>query len=579
MLAVLFSWIIITFILFSFGEMLASIYNRYCNRYEKYNLLDKILLGICFITMILSIWSLLLPSNHVFLSVCIIISVLYWIVNKNKAQDLFLIIKNKGKQLSRKQKFIIAFFFILILIGNLWIPGVFDSLYYHHQNIRWNEEYAIVPGLGNLEDRFGFNSNYLLLSSIFTFRFIFGEALYTINSLLFIILWTWILYELFTSRYEIRRVFILISFSLFYLISLIFIYDTSTDLLPNLIAFYLVAKLILSPESTLKNKLLFFILPVFMVTCKLSVFPFCIFSLYILIVLLKEKEYKTFSFNMVFGLLIGFVWLIRNVIISGYLIYPMYEIDLFSFDWKIPQSIAINAREYISFVGHEFFTFITTTPFSTYRDPFWVNILTLIIYVLCILFTIIILYKLIVKRRNIPLSYYLSALVLFLCFVIWFKNGPDMRFIPGISTVFLSLGGAFIFYTKNKISIPFISTLYIVVLLLFNCLWTSREIYRCHLALQKAETTVPTPYSRILFLPYSQEWLELHSNIEKDIYKSAINNDIYIYISKLNVTYDILPAVAYNERGKFVNNDCIEARGYSLQDGFRTKKGYKENLN
>ncbi len=39
--------------------------------------------------------------------------------------------------------------FIVPIIGFmvviLWQVGIFDSLYYHHQNIRWNEEYATIP--------------------------------------------------------------------------------------------------------------------------------------------------------------------------------------------------------------------------------------------------------------------------------------------------------------------------------------------------------------------------------------------------------------------------------------------------
>lgn len=33
-------------------------------------------------------------------------------------------------------------------------------------------------------------------------------------------------------------------------------------------------------------------------------------------------------------------WIVRNIILSGYLIYPLPGIDWFNFDWKIPQEIA-----------------------------------------------------------------------------------------------------------------------------------------------------------------------------------------------------------------------------------------------
>lgn len=571
MIAVLITWVIIFFFLFSFGDILLTVYNKYCKRDETYSYTDKAILGLSFVTILLSVWSLWLPSNHIFLTLGLLIVFIYWIFNREKRKKILLSIKERLKQLSHIEKGIILIFFILILIGNLWIPGIFDSLYYHHQNIRWNEEFAVVPGLGNLEDRYSFNSNYLLLSAIFTFRPVFGESIYTLNSLFFVLLWGWILYEIFTSKYEIKRTLIFISFSLFYLISLIFIYDTSTDLLPNLIVFYMIARVIIKPEFVKQNHLLFFIAPIFLLTCKLSVFPFCIFTLYLFIILIKKKRYKEISFLILTGMLILIPWLVRNVIISGYLVYPMHEIDLFSFDWKVPREIAIKAKDYILFVGNEFFTFITTTPFRKYRDPIWVNLLSLMIYGLCILSVVVIIYKLVLKRKNIPLSYFLSALILVLCLVIWYINGPDMRFIPGISTIFLSLTGGFILFGKKKIQTKYFTYAAFALLLASSYIWTARELHRGYNVVEETKTVVPSPFYRILAKPYSQKWLTLHSDFEKDVELYTLNDGISIYICHMQVTYDILPAVVYEVRGKFIDHTCIEARGTSLQEGFRTK--------
>jgi len=40
-------------------------------------------------------------------------------------------------------------------------------------------------------------------------------------------------------------------------------------------------------------------------------------------------------------------WLYSNVILSGYLIYPLVELDLFSVDWKLPKTIGETEREFI----------------------------------------------------------------------------------------------------------------------------------------------------------------------------------------------------------------------------------------
>ncbi len=176
MFAVAISWIAILIVFLSFGDFLVSSYNKLCRQDEKYGLLDIFLLGMCFTLIPLSLSSFWLPSNHFILLSYLILSVLYWMVRKDHFFSTLRQIKGKLSSYSYLQLLIFAIPVISIMAVIVWQVGVYDSLYYHQQNIRWNEEYAIVPGLGNIEHRFGFNSNYLLLSAIFSLRFIFGTT-------------------------------------------------------------------------------------------------------------------------------------------------------------------------------------------------------------------------------------------------------------------------------------------------------------------------------------------------------------------------------------------------------------------
>ncbi|MBK5723091.1 hypothetical protein JGH11_19675, partial [Dysgonomonas sp. Marseille-P4677] len=268
MLAIFFSWIIISFILFSMGSVLIKLYNYFLNRDEQYNFLEISFLGLMTLSIPLSIWSLKFPSNHCFLLLCFVLSVMYIVYDRRKL--LGFIIDLKGNIVGLPFKIIgpIVLFFIIFLMSSSWLEGIGDALYYHHQNIRWNEEYAVVPGLGNLDDKFAFNSQYLLLSAIFTFRFLFGEALYPLIPLLVIYIMGWLFIELFNSKVERKRVIVFISFLVFILLSINTFFGTSTDLLPNLLAFYIIAKIIFYPDILNKNKILFFVLPLFMILCK-----------------------------------------------------------------------------------------------------------------------------------------------------------------------------------------------------------------------------------------------------------------------------------------------------------------------
>ena len=62
--------------------------------------------------------------------------------------------------------------------------------------------------------------------------------------------------------------------------------------------------------------------------------------------LIKEKDWKGIAGFFGLGLTILLPYLIRNVLVSGWLVYPFTFIDFFAVDWKIPREIAdYDARE------------------------------------------------------------------------------------------------------------------------------------------------------------------------------------------------------------------------------------------
>lgn len=57
----------------------------------------------------------------------------------------------------------------------------YDSDLYHAQSIRWIEEYGVVPGLGNLHERFAYNSSFFALSALFSMKFLCGTSMHTMS--------------------------------------------------------------------------------------------------------------------------------------------------------------------------------------------------------------------------------------------------------------------------------------------------------------------------------------------------------------------------------------------------------------
>lgn len=584
MLAILISWITISVLTFSFGDMLVRLFYRICKKEEQYSFMDTGILGICFLSLLLSITSLWLPSNHHILLAFLLFSVGYWAFRKERLNHYMSLLKEVLRVFSLANWCVIVLSLVALLVYVSWVSASYDPTYYHYQNIRWNEEFPVVFGLGNIEDRFGFNSNYLLLSSLFTFRFLFGEPVYGLISVVLAWFICWLFYELVKSNYDLKRIILLVLFLLFFLTNNLpineSIADTSTDAIPNIFIFYLMARLVLYPDRFNDSFLLFIIVPISLFTYKVSFAPVSLIGLYAVILLIREKDYKSVSFVSLLSFLILAFWCVRNVIISGYLIYPFYEIDLFSFDWKIPESVALSQREHM--VNDAMFVFkvvINLTSLKSLLSSSWFLamglVLIFVVYSLVLISPFAILYYRVIKKRPIESVLYIIYLVSVVCVLIWLFSAPSYRFISGIlmGVSFLSLILIFSGKDKRYPKVAMIVSLLFSGTLLFLAIKRTHNFYSMfHLAEERAGVRNA---SSILLLPYNAlEQAKARGNYpEFTEYKM---NGITIYISsdEIGRAYDKLPGVAKQnaEAKRFQPITTVEPIGTTLKEGFRPKK-------
>lgn len=82
------------------------------------------------------------------------------------------------------------------------------------------------------------------------------------------------------------------------------------------------------------------LLAVWTVTVKLSAGLLVILAVYPAALLICQKKWGQIFLFLGAGILIVLPFLVRNVIVSGYLIYPYSSIDLFNVDWKMAASFA-----------------------------------------------------------------------------------------------------------------------------------------------------------------------------------------------------------------------------------------------
>lgn len=241
----------------------------------------------------------------------------------------------------------------LLLIGSIVLAMTvrytahYDTDLYHGQSIRWIEEFGIVKGLGNLHNRFAYNSAFFCIQALFSMKFAVNQSLHTLNGFIAVIM---LMYAVTTLRLfrkkklatsDLFKAGIIYYFC--YTEAKYVVSSPGSDILALSLVLYICARWAEYMEEECREPIdygLLCILAVWAVTIKLSAATLVLFAIYPAILLIRRKSWKTIGSFVAAGILIISPFLIRNVIVSGYLVYPYSSIDLFDVDWKMEASVA-----------------------------------------------------------------------------------------------------------------------------------------------------------------------------------------------------------------------------------------------
>lgn len=321
-------------------------------------------------------------------------------------------------------------------------PGAFDTGSYHLQAIKWAEHYPVLPGLVNVTCQFGFNSSWFLLNAFSGMWFIGMNSVYIMNCFILVLFISYLLRKTKNSSEPEGRFM-----KLFRLVSLIFclpfiFFKYTGEVSPDFpIIIFTCWLFLLSLEKIfeednheLKNMLLF-IVPIYLLTIKISSLPLCLFSLIQLKSMLKKYP-KT---AVITGVITLVPWVYNNVIISGYIVFPLTFTNL-EFDWSYPEEMAKVVNERIK--GWARSPFVDSHIVSNMPFPDWVLIwykgqkiynLIILLASLSGLLAVFIYRKtvmqLIPNPHLIPLLKYIMVLLAGIIF--WFISAPDFRFSYG----------------------------------------------------------------------------------------------------------------------------------------------------
>lgn len=344
MLTVLFNWLYIFFTTASLGYVFSKlIEKRLHHRIKRWNHLVAI--GLVITTVYAQIFSIFYKvgawANLILVLVCVGSIVLY---RKRLKTD----IRSYGKRLLSLKGIMVM---LLILLWSYFTSrGIihYDTDLYHAQSIRWIEEYGVVPGLGNLHVRFAYNSSVFALSALYSMKFIFGQSLHTISGFFALLLSVSTLDIMGSWKEKRFRLSDFARIAAIYYLTMICdeVVSPASDYVIMCTIFYLVIEWLSALEASKEEKesivpyALLCVGGVFAVSLKLTAGLILILVIKPAYMLIREKRWKEIALYIGMGIVVIAPWLVRTVLISGYLLYPFPALDLFDVDWKISAAAA-----------------------------------------------------------------------------------------------------------------------------------------------------------------------------------------------------------------------------------------------
>lgn len=373
-----------------------------------------------------------LMANVILLIICVICLRMYgYQMTQHLREKLQLV--QKGK--------IVALTVLFVIFAYGASTGIihYDTGLYHAQSIRWIEEYGIIPGLGNLHTRLAYNSASFCLSALYSFAFLGGQSFHCVAGFIAFLLAVVCFSGFWRKSFKTPVLSDFVRMMGIYYLLIIFdeMVSPASDYFMVLSVFYIIIIWLELLEQNEKSYIpygLLCVMCVFVVTVKLSGALILLLTIKPAIMLIKEKRGKEILGFLVAGMITVFPFLARNVMLSGWLVYPFTFIDLFDLDYKIPKGVADYDSKEIQVWGRGY------PDVSRYDEPVskwlpeWMASLDSInkAFLLLAVMALVILVGLaiygIVKRKGEMLDFLLVSGCMAACFLFWLTSAPLIRY-------------------------------------------------------------------------------------------------------------------------------------------------------
>lgn len=370
MFLILLNWLIVMVVCLSWGYSLAELLQRKLDKHvAPVPLVQAFLWGLIALAVLGSAYQAFFPANPSGLLVAALAGLGLALACRVKVRMHLSSIWQAWKQAHVWARSLLVLLFAMAMLKSASLSEIQDETAYHLPFIRWMECYPLTPGIANIEDRLGFNPSKYLLDAFFSTPFLFEGGLYDLNALIFLVLGAYFLFgfnSLLKGKTDHLYSGLIRAASLFFLWRA-YLTSMDADFLNIYGGLFWLALAVRRTEEKRSchpdsEMVFFFAFFAFLLTNKFSIGLLGWLPLGIGVVLLRHRHYKALGWAVIPGLLILLPWFARNYVISGYLAYPLYFLDWFKPDWKVPESLAQGQYRYVM----EFARLEIIRPFNDY---------------------------------------------------------------------------------------------------------------------------------------------------------------------------------------------------------------------
>lgn len=349
------------------------------------------------------------------------------------------------------------------LLGALYLGAlpsqVIDDGVYYQQYLRWLKEYAVVPGLAHLNARFGFNSSWHTVEAFFNLAYLqgFRPELTGLLQVMLALLAAQGLRALRRNRAGLDHYVALCALALTGFFSKML----TAPAMDAALALVVLLLLVLYLQRWRRKawalshplNLLLMGITVFALTIKLSSLALVGFLLAAMLESGPFPRRARFWLPLTgLALLVFLPWLARFYYLTGYLVFPLPEVNLFSPEWKLPAEMVVEERMYIrGFARIKHLAYPETLVLPTlawlprwFQEHWLLGKVQLLLGFACLAgYAGIGAYHLFARRRSATGRMLTVPVLIALAGVVyWFFSAPALRFAFGYLYLPVALAGA-----------------------------------------------------------------------------------------------------------------------------------------